>query len=285
MFTRATGLFIVPIWLAAMGWLGYHDIWPTLIAQEPPRLVPSDWLKQEGKQTQYAIYREGERIGTIWTRYTVSEDAVGVNDLIWIDRSRRAGGYAGRLPVPLAPLRATAETVFTPDGLLDEMTIELENYSVKFKLHGERFHAHFAFSFESGPMDRAFKIPLSDGATISGAFHPFGQLGRLRVGQTWKMQVYNPIADLIGMGDRFVSVLVTVTGAEPIITSNGKELCFIVESPASKAWVNGRGEVLVQESTLPVVGKIRIVRESGFDEDMLQRRRRQVLFLTRGTTP
>lgn len=285
MFTRATGLFIVPVWLAAMGWLGYHDIWPTLIAQEPPRLVPSEWLKQEGKQTQYAIYREGERIGAIWTRYTASEDAVQVNDLIWIGRPRSAGGSAGRLPVSIAPLRATVETVFTPDGLLDEMTVQLENYDAKFKLHGERFHAHFAFNFESGPMDRAFKIPLSDGATISGAFHPFGQLGHLRVGQSWKMQVYNPIADLIGIGDRFVSVLVSVTGAEPIITSDGKKLCFIVESPASKAWVNGRGEVLVQESTLPVIGKIRIVRESGFDEDLLRRRRRQTLFPARGKTP
>ena len=275
MFTRATGLFIVPVWLAAMGWIGYHDIWPTLIAQEPPRLVPSEWLKQEGKQTQYAIYREGERIGTIWTRYTAGEDAVQVNDLIWIDR----------LPVPIAPLRATAETVFTPDGLLDEITVQLENYSAKFKLHGERFHAHFAFNFESGPIDRAFKIPLSDGATISGAFHPFGQLGHLRVGQSWKMQVYNPIADLIGIGDRFVSVLVRVTGAESIVTTEGKKHCFIVESPASKAWVNGRGEVLVQESTLPVIGKIRIVRESGFDEDMLRRRQRQTLSPERVNTP
>ncbi|MCH7872054.1 MAG: hypothetical protein IID33_10180, partial [Planctomycetes bacterium] len=267
MFTRATGLFIVPVWLAAMGWLGYHDIWPTLIAQEPPRLVPSDWLKQEGKQTQYAIYREGERIGTIWTRYTASEDAVQVNDLIWINR----------LPVPVAPLRATAEALFTPDGMLDEMTVQLENYGVKLKLHGERFHSHFAFHFESGPMERAFKISLADGATISDAFHPFGQLGRLRVGQSWKMQVYNPIADLIGIGDRFVSVLVKVTGTESIVTSEGKKHCFIVESPASKAWVNGRGEVLVQESTLPVIGKIRIVRESGFDEDLLRQRRRQPL--------
>ena len=275
LFTRATGLMIVPVWMAAMSWLGYHDIWPTLTAQEPPRLVPSDWLKQEGKQTQYAIYREGERIGAIWTRYTASEDAVQVNDLIWIDR----------LPVPIAPLRATAETVFTPDGLLDEMTVEFQNYSAKFKLHGERFHAHFAFNFESGPMDRAFKIPLADGATISGAFHPFGQLGHLRVGQSWKMQVYNPIADLIGIGDRFVSVLVRVTGAESIVTTEGKKHCFIVESPASKAWVNGRGEVLVQESTLPVIGRIRIVRESGFDEDLLRRRRRQALSPARGKTP
>ena len=267
MFTRATGLVIVPVWLTAMSWLGYHDIWPTFAAQEPPRLVASEWLKQEGKQTQYAIYREGERIGAIWTRYTASEDAVQVTDLIWIDR----------LPVPITPLRATAETVFTPDGLLDEMTLELQNYDAKFKLHGERFHSHFAFHFESGPIERAFKIPLADGATISDAFHPFGQLGRLRVGQSWKMQVYNPIADLIGIGDRFVSVLVTVTSAEPIITSDGKKLCFVVESPASKAWVNGYGEVLIQESTLPVVGKIRIVRESGFDEDLLRRRRRQAL--------
>ena len=82
-----------------------------------------------------------------------------------------------------------------------------------------------------------------------------------------------------------VDVLVKVTGAESIVTTEGKKHCFIVESPASKAWVNGRGEVLVQESTLPVIGKIRIVRESGFDEDMLRRRQRQTLSPERVNTP
>lgn len=275
MFTRTTGLFIVPIWLTAMGWLVAHDIWPTLMAQEPPRLLSSEWLKQEGKHTQYSVLSDGNRIGTIWTRYSVNEDTVRCNDLIWIER----------LPLPFAPLRVTAESVFTHDGMLDELTVELQTYGTYFKFHGERFHTDFAFSYESGPIEGAFKIPLTDGEMIAGAFHPFGQLANLREGQVWKMQVLNPIADLVGIGDRFVSVLVEVTGSETISTPEGRRHCFIVESPSSKAWVNGHGEVLVQETTLPMVGSIRIVREAGFDENELNRRRRQVFSHGLETTP
>lgn len=269
MFTRTTGLIIVPVWLMAMGWLFAHDVWPTWTAQEPPRLLPSEWLKDEGKRTQFTVYHAGQKIGTIWTVYSVNEDAVRCQDLIWIER----------LPLPIVPLRATTLAVFTHDGLLDELTVELQNYSARFKLHGERFHSHFAFTFESGPIDTAFKIPLTDGELIGGAFHPFGQLANLRVGQTWKMQVFNPVADLTGIGDRFVSVLVRVTGSETIVTDEGKRHCFVVESPSSKAWVNGHGEVLVQESTFPVVGQIRIVRDADFDERTMYRRKKQMLIV------
>ncbi|MDO8629233.1 MAG: hypothetical protein Q7R41_01965, partial [Phycisphaerales bacterium] len=79
-------------------------------------------------------------------------------------------------------------------------------------------------------------------------------------------QVVNPIAMLTGVGDQFIPMLVEVTGEERITTTDGSVNCLVVESPNARAWVDARGIVQAQEMTLPVVGRMRIVRESVFDE-------------------
>ena len=258
MFTRTTGFFIVPLWLAAMGWVVAHDVWPAWTAPDPPRVLGTDWLKGEGNKAQFSILYDNAPIGTIWTKYLVGEDSVQRSDLIWIER----------LPIDVAPLRFIIESVFTSDGLLDEFTVQLRNRDGEARLHGERFHSDFSFTLDSGPVQEAFKMPLVDGGVVTGAFNPFNQLTDLSVGQTWRVQVFNPVAALTNsVAYRFYSMLVKVTGEETIITADGERNCLVVEAPNAKAWVDRRGVVYVQEMTLPITGKIRIVRESGFDED------------------
>ena len=117
-------------------------------------------------------------------------------------------------------------------------------------------------------------MPLIEGGLIAGALSPFSQLTDIHVGQTWRIQVFNPIAALTGVGDRFISMLFRVTGEERISTPDGERTCLVVESPRAKAWVDPRGIVVAQEMTLPMPGKIRIVRQAVFDEDeMLSVRR------------
>ncbi len=264
MFTRTTGLLVVPLWLAAMGWLVAHDVWPAWTAQEPPLLRPSDWLREEGQQAQFTLYHGGREIGTIWTKY-VGQTSVQRTDVIWIHQ----------FPIPIAPLRLVVTSVFTPDGLLDEFTVALARRGTDINLHGERFHADFSFELRHGPMTSTFKIPLTGGNLLGGGFNPFGQLTDLRVGQTWRMQVFNPVAALTGVGDRFLSMLVEVTGEETIATPTGYRRCFVVESQSAKAWVDERGAVLIQEMTLPLAGNFRIVLEETFDDRALTRARQE----------
>jgi hypothetical protein len=259
LFTRTIGWLVTPIWLLAMSWLVAHDILPHWTASTPPALRSSDWLGGEASRSQFTIYDGLGEMGTVWTEYLVDERSIRRDDLVWIDR----------LPVDLAPVRIGVESVFTGDGVLDEFTVRLETTGsgrASARLHGERFHSDFSFTFESGPIEQAFKIPLVEGGLVSGAFHPFGVLSDLRVGQRWRMQVVNPIAMLTGVGDQFIPMLVEVTGEERISTTDGSVNCLVVESPNAKAWVDARGIVQAQEMTLPVVGRMRIVRESVFDE-------------------
>ena len=256
MFTRATGFVIVPLWLAAMSWLVAHDVWPGLTAQDPPLLQATEWLKTEGVRAQFAIHNEHGRLGTIWTEYFIDRDSIQRWDTIWIEQ----------FPVAIAPLRISADSIFTADGALDELTVRLENTETDIRLHGERFHKDFSFNFESGPFDKSFKIPLAEGRIISGGgVNPFASLTNLTVGQRWRMQVFNPIAALTGLGDRFIPILVEVTGEEKIFSAGEEVNCLVVESAHARAWVDENGAVQIQEMTLPLVGKIRILREPTYD--------------------
>ena len=239
-----------------MGWLVVHDLWPAWTAQEPPRLLATDWLAGEGKQAQFTILHDNNTVGTIWTNHLVGDTSIQRTDIVWIER----------FAIDIAPLRFIIDSVFTADGLLDELTFRLANRDTYMRLHGERFHADFSFAFENGPVEKTFKVPLTDGRIITGAFNPLAQLTDLHVGQTWRMQVFNPIAALTNVGDRFLSMLVEVTGEETIMTPEGERDCLVVESLTTKAWVDRRGVMLVQEMNLPIGGKLRIVREPGFDE-------------------
>jgi hypothetical protein len=231
---------------------------PTLTAGDPPRVSPADWKNSGNQSTQFAITLDGIRIGTIWTIYRVDETSVLRNDLVWIE-------YLKGLPI--APLRVTVDSVFTPDGLLDELTVRLRNdKSRDYTLHGERFHSDFSFSFETGPQERTFKVPLTDGSLLTGGFNSFSRLAGIKVGQHWRVQVFNPVSVLTGLGPKFLSVLVTVTGKESIATKQGTLECFVVESTNGKAWVDGDGEVVKQEIALPISGTLRLEREQEFDQ-------------------
>lgn len=256
MFTRTTGLLIVPAWLAAMSWLIAHDVWPTLTALDPPPLRILHRQGNNESRAQFTISDDLGKVGTVWTTYQIDETAIRRDDLIWVER----------LPVEITPLRVTVSSDYTVEGVLDEFTLRLETEEADLKLHGERFPSDFSFTFESGPIDKAFKIPLSSGGLFTGAFNPFSELGNLQVGTKWRMQVVNPVALLTGVGNRFIPLLVEVTGEERIATPGGVKNCMVVESPSAKAWVDADGRVQVQEVTLPVVGSMRIVREAGFDE-------------------
>ncbi len=264
LFTRASGLLIVPAWLAAMSWLVAHDVWPTWTSLHPPPLRVLPGTNELDRRAQFTVFDEFGKMGTVWTTYQIDETAIRRDDLIWIER----------LPLELAPLRVTVNSGYTPEGVLDEFTTRLETQDADLKLHGERFPSDFSFTFESGPMERAFKMPLSSSGLFAGAFNPFAELGRLHVGAKWQMQVVNPLAMLTGVGNRFIPLLVEVTGEERIDTPLGAKNCLVVESASAKAWIDADGRVQAQEVVLPVVGRLRIVRVAGFDEDQRTRARR-----------
>jgi hypothetical protein len=259
LFTRTTGFLIVPIWLSAMGWLVANDVWPGISAESPPPLEVTDWLQSiEGRQTEYGIEAASGEIGTIWTKYTITESSIQREDVIYVQ------SHIGEL----TPLRVTVSSTFSADGKLDEFTLRMTNRDTRMELHGERFHYDFSFTFEgTGIPVRTFKLPLTDAGMINGALNPFSQLSDLHVGKRWRMQVFNPFAAITGFGDKFMPLLVEVTGEETLKTPDGIIDCSVVEAANAKAFVDANGLVRLQEVILPIIGKLTIRYREGFDED------------------
>jgi hypothetical protein len=258
LFTRATGFVIVPLWLAAMGWLIAHDIMPAWTALEVPPFKMTESMKLGGGSSQHVLLDDAGEMGRLWTTYLIDENSIRRDDLIWIDR----------VPADIAPLRVLATSTFTGDGVLDELTVIIENEEHTFRLHGERFATDFSFTLDTGdPHVKAFKVPIADGSMVTAAFNPFGSLGELEVGQRWRIQVFNPAATLMPLGDRFFRMVVEVTGEERIKTPFGERNCLVVESPNARAWVDATGAVIKQELALPLIGKFTVLREPEFDQD------------------
>ena len=253
MIHKLMTVLIVMFWLGAMSWLVARDVWPAWTAQTPPLIKIADYLLQENNRAQSGIFDLHGRAGTIWTVYKPEEQRLVREDLIRIDR----------FALPIAPLTLTVESVFTADGVLDEFTARITRRGVNMTLHGERFHADFSFELDTGYGRRhTFKLPLSESALIASGFNPLSGLSNLHVGQAWRMQVFNPVSAVLGVGDRFIPLLVEVTGEETINTMDGPTVCLLVETnTGTRAWVSPDGIVYRQSAVLPVGGTLTIVRE------------------------
>lgn len=244
------------MWAASMGWLAVHDILPTLTAGDPPRIQSSDWSEEGTRETEYVVLLDNDEIGTIWTTYRVDVLSVQRMDYVLIER----------FPIPIHPLHLAMTSTFTPDGLLDEFTVRVRNESrLLLELHGERFQSDFSFTLGVGTHEQAFKVPLADGSLFTGGFNPFSRLANIQVGQSWRVQVFNPVSVITGAGPRFHSMLVRVTGRERVTTAGGAYDCLVVEAPNARAWIDDRGDVVMQEMVLPVSGTLRFVRNAFVD--------------------
>lgn len=242
-----------------MSWLVARDVLPAWMARPAPPLVVTDWLRTQGRQTQYAIESDEGRLGSMWTDYTIDDMSIRRSDIIFIER----------FPLQVAPCRIVTDAVFQADGVLDEFTVAIEYPGGQLTLHGERFHSDFSFTLESDLRPRlrqTFKFPLTEGSLFSAALSPFSQMSGLDVGQRWRIQVFNPVSLLTGLGDRFRSVLVEVTGRESVRVGGSHVECFVLEALGAKAWVDDLGTVHRQEVEIGIAGRLRIVREPQYND-------------------
>ena len=256
MIYRIAALAVISFWAAMMSWLIYHDVWPAWSAQEPPRGVSVEGVWGEGTESQVGIYdSRGNRVGTAWTTSMLMGQVVSREDLVFIHR------FPG-----LPPTRINVDSTFAPDGPLDEFKVNVEGHGIPIVLEGERFAGQFAFRLRAGTRDLKLKIPESHAGMMGQMFRPFTRLGDLRVGQSWRMQVFNPFAAVSGFGSPFTPLLVQVTGRETLMRGRTTTECFVVEAAGSKALVGPDGTVYEQWVQLPVGGMIHI-RDEPFDDE------------------
>ncbi len=241
MGVRPVGISIVLFWAVSTGWLIWKDIIPAWTAQEPPRVVAADWIRQYGENAQFGIFdHKDRRVGSIWTSYRGGTSTDREDD-IFIDRAPIVG-----------PMHLHLVSLFDIEGRLDEFDADIFALDQHVQIHGERFPTQFAFRMSTGTAVHRFKVHLSRAGRFSEAFRPFDSMPNLEVGQSWQMQVLNPIAMITGTGDEFLPMLVRVAGREKRMIDGGPKECFIVETATATAWVDvSSGVVWEQQVKLP----------------------------------
>ena len=252
MITRLSTLAVIVFWLASMGWLVWHDVWPAWTARDVPKFIPGDWLTDDVLQAQARIEdKYGHRIGTVWTVHSRTPAGLSRRDVVWLEKFPS-------LPI----LRIEMESDFTSEGVLDTFSLKVFGHRDKIALQGELYSGHMVFMLEVGTAPpQIFKMDAALSSMVADAFRPFPTLPRIELGQSWRMQVVNPLAVVTGVGSKMIPMLVRVTGKERVPTERGPVECFVVEAGQARGWVDARGVVLRQEINLPYGGTLAIIDE------------------------
>lgn len=246
-------------WLAAMSALFVRDVWPAWTAQDPPPMTADQLTGLVGRQEQYAIYdTQGKRLGTAWNNISDTAGTLSMYGTLLING-------VTRIPV----IRVETITEFDQAGGLD--TFKLDVFGVPMtviQVRGERHGIYFPCQLKLGPVEREVNLDMAASRMIGEAMRPFSFLPTLEVGQSWRMQILDPVKAVFARQTEFTSVVATVTSKETI-EHNGEQVeCFVVElNPhEAKAWVDEHGRVLVQEVQMPGLGRL-TVREEPYEAD------------------
>ena len=261
MISRVLSVTVVLFWLVSMGWLVHHDIIPRWTARDAPRYAPGDWLTERLRSSQVRIEdAHNHRVGTAWSVYASSAGRLSRRDVLVLTR----------FPM-LGPVRIVAESDFTPQGALDAFHLDVFGVGKPVTLVGEQYSGQFAFQLKIGSLPfQYFKVDARVCAMLGDALRPFSALPNLEVGQSWRMQVINPVAVVSGIGAKTLPTVVRVTGRESIAHAGGREACFVVRADRVTAWVSDDGLVLRQRIESPWGGTFDVIDEP-FDQSALDR--------------
>lgn len=247
----------VVLWVVAMTALVRHDVMPAWTAQDVPPVAHSVLSHSDRLREQYGLFNgEGVRLGTAWSEIIPGTPNTTVRGTATVAFS------------PLPEIRIDTETVFTPDNALDSFNLDVFGIPMTvIRVRGERRGIYFPCTLDFATVHRQANLDLAASRMIGDTLRPFSYLPTLKIGQSWRMQLLDPVSAAITHQAQFTSIVATVVGEETKEFEHRSILCKIVEtSPHQvRAWVDPDGRVLLQEVDVPGLGKIRVKLET-FDD-------------------
>ena len=248
-----------------------RDVWPAWTAQDPPPMTHEQLASLDGQTMQYALLRASDdRIGTAWSAVELVSDRVVIR-----------GTVALETKALMLPIRIETMTEFDADGNLDSFLLNVNGVpGTKIRVVGERHGIYFPCELHAGPIHRQARLDLSASRMIGESLRPFAFLPTLEVGQSWRMQLLDPVSVALGGKTQFSAVVARVTRRETIEhpPDSGKHVqCHVVETfpQQSMAWVDGEGRILVQQAEMPVFGRV-TVRQEQYDPNELAKTKRRI---------
>jgi hypothetical protein len=295
MHSRWYSIAVVVLWLAAMTWLVTYKVLPPLLVGEQPsfpeileaqqREPPVAWrLSLNGRKLGWAISATSPLPdGSTQIRSHVQFDELPVEQFLrgWIIRQAFRGFVQPELQAKMV-----ARSILTFDA--DDRLTGFDS-SIRLTWLGSSEHAirlegtvegnNLVLSIQSDDLPDPPTLPpvrIPPHGMVGDALSPQTQMPRLRLGQSWTTQSYNPLRP----DNPWEVVQAKVEAIEPIIWGTRTEDAWLVvfrrdsgfgllgkRTPRGRLWVNSDGLVLRQEvlfldSTL-VFDRLASVEEAG----------------------
>lgn len=254
---RLFAIGVLLLWVSAMAALFVRDVWPAWTAQDPPPMTREQFARLHEQWQQYSICGgDDRRLGTAWSHVVASGSNTTVYGTLVVE---------GLSFIP--PVRIETVTEFDAAGGLDSFRLDLHGPAIPtIKVHGERRGIYFPCELQFGTLHRQANLDLAASRLIGEGLRPFTFLPTLSVGQSWRMQLLDPLSAVLGGKAQFKPIVARVTGMETIehpARSCEMVECFVVQTHPgeAQAWVDPDGRVLVQEVEMPGLGKVRVSRE------------------------
>jgi hypothetical protein len=219
---------IVASWLAATGWLFWHDLWPKWRPGEPPEFYID--LVEE--------VQNSDRLNTTWTVQRQTKDEEQLRDIFrattWVDyqpeddtftlhaRLTSKGGSPKKensvALLGFAVKSMTSEYRVTRTGQLRELKTrlsfinvpketarrpnenleEVAQFLLEGKVRDDRFFLHCSVGGALLAKDVKMDLPptsVSHNASVLLPLHPVNRIHGLRLGQSWRQPLVDPFRD------------------------------------------------------------------------------------------
>lgn len=269
MLNRWIGILLFALMASANVGLFLHDVLPRLTAGVPPTPQVITLKPGEIRWVQTGIFdARGRSVGRSWTRVHRGP-TVSTHELYtYLDRILLPG-------TTLPPIHVQMKLTYQKNqDVVDDLRMHLFGLPFVVQLEGGLVSSEFPIIWKFGQQQGQFILDAQATKALGDALRPFERLPDLEVGQSWRLELLNPLTGLIpGVRDAGIDlsgVLVRVTRREMIEWHDEKVETLRVEAPNTVGWVTPDGRVLRQEVDVPLLGKLVIIDEP-FNETVYRR--------------
>lgn len=269
MLNRWLGIITVAAMLVANGAIIYRDVVPDWLAGEAPPSAALQLQPGERRYTQVGIYdARGRLLGRSWTHCWRTDPGFVVKVLT----STVLGPIA--LPQGLAtpPVHIKTELTYRQDDhRVDDLDFRIFGLGLPISLRAEAMPSgEFPGTWQVGPRRGSFVLDSRAPAALGDVIRPFDRLPNLYVGRSWRLDLLDPLAQILpGLkagGLDLEPVLIRVSGKEVIEHQGARIEAFVVEGAGATAWATSDGRVLRQVVNVPLLGELTL-RDEPYDED------------------
>jgi hypothetical protein len=275
MLNRWLGIMTATLMIIANAAVFFRDVVPGWLAGDPPKSAAHGLQPGERLFVQVGIFDdEGRNLGRSWTeaRHTT------IGQIRSIETHTLLEPMA--LPQGLVTPRVRIVTKITyraDQEHVDDLDFRIHGLSIPIYLRAEAMPSgEFPFQWHVGEQEGRIILDSRAPAALGDCIRPFDRLPDLYVGRTWRLDLLDPISQILpnvdaaGLGfDR--NILIQVTAKEMLDFRGRMVETYVVEGGGAKGWVESEtGRVLRQEVTLPIIGKL-VLLDEPYDPTLLQR--------------